>query len=75
MRLARCPECNRIIDIDELEEIEELDRNEVTGCGLNKNKYMPCDECPEEDNPDECRTIRRKNGFTKTTVSDLEDSI
>lgn len=75
MKLARCTECNRIIDIDELEEIEKLDHNEVIGCGLNKDNYMPCEDCAEEGNPDGCRRIRNKNGFTKTTVSDLEDSI
>lgn len=72
MKLAKCPECSRIIDIDEL---DELDSNEVIGCGLKEGNYIPCENCPEETRPDGCREIRHEDGWTKTTVADFEGGI
>ena len=71
MKLARCTECNRTIDLDE---IEELDSDEVIGCGLNKGDYMPCEDCPERNSVAECHAIRRKGGFTKNTVAEVLDA-
>ena len=72
MRLVRCPNCGDVIDADELEELES---DEGIGCGLNQGDYMPCEDCSEKNRPDGCREVRHENGWTKTTVSDLEDSI
>lgn len=68
MQLAKCTECGWLIDLDE---IEELDGDEVIGCGLNEDDYMPCEDCPEKHIPADCHFLRRKHGFTKTPVSEL----
>lgn len=72
MILARCEECGRIIDIDEL---EELPMNTDIGCGLKEGDFMPCEGCAAENNSAECARLRKENRFTKTTISDLVNSI
>ena len=72
MRLARCPICNQIIDLDD---IDELPSDTVIGCGLNVGDFFPCDGCPEENNPDECDALRGVNGLTKTTIADKMEEL
>ena len=71
MKLAKCTKCNRTINIDEL---EELDGDEVLGCGLNKGDYLACEDCHGQHRVAECHTIRREGGFTKTTIAELLDA-
>jgi len=71
MKLAKCPQCNRIIDLDE---IEELDEDTVMGCGLKEGNLLPCESCPLEGNPNECELLRIQKGLTKTRIADLYDS-
>ena len=61
--------CNRIIDLDE---IEELNENTVIGCGQNEGDFLPCEGCPLENNPTECELLRIQKGLTKTTIKDIQ---
>ena len=70
MKLAKCPQCDRIIDLDE---IEKLDENTVIGCGQKEGDFMPCESCPFENNPTECESLRIQKGLTKTTIADLSN--
>ena len=67
MKLARCPQCDRIIDLDE---IEELPDDTVIGCGLKEGDFLPCESCPLKDNPTGCESLRIQKGLTKTTIRD-----
>lgn len=67
MKLGRCPECKEIIDLDE---IEELDGDEIIGCGHAENDLMFCDECPERCDSNECKALREENGWSLTKVKE-----
>jgi len=69
MKLAKCPQCDRVIDLGE---IEELDENTVIGCGQNKGDFLPCESCPLENDPTECELLRAQRGLTKTTIKDIQ---
>lgn len=45
MKLGKCPQCDRIIDLDG---IEELDDDMVIGCGHNKGEFSPCEDCQKK---------------------------
>ena len=68
MRIARCPDCNEVIDLDD---IDELLGDTVLGCGLKEGMYESCARCREEYGSDDCSEIREANSVTKTTVSDI----
>lgn len=72
MKLIKCPRCEHVVDI---EYTEELDENDVIGCGQNKDNLAWCDGCACEHDEDECRYIRSEKGYTKTLVKDLDDDI
>lgn len=67
MTLARCTECGRIIETDELEEIP---MDTIMGCGLKEDDFMPCEGCSAENDPVECSRLR-KDRFTETTLAAL----
>ena len=69
MRLAKCPQCDRVIDLDE---IEELSKNTVIGCGGQEGNLLPCESCPLETDTSECELLRTQKGLTKTTIADIQ---
>ena len=71
MRLAKCPQCDRIIDLDE---IEELNEDTVMGCGQKEGDLLPCESCPFKKDPIGCELLRIQKGLTKTTIADLHDT-
>ena len=71
MRLARCPHCDKIIDLDD---VDEIPGDTVMGCGLKEGMYESCAECGEEYNSDDCAEIRKGNNITKTTASDIMEA-
>lgn len=70
MRLAKCPQCDRIIDLDELEELSD---DTVIGCGQKEGNLLPCEGCAYENDPDGCESLRSDEGLTKTTITDCHD--
>ena len=70
MRLARCPLCDRIIDLDEIEELDADDT--VIGCGLKEGDLILCEDCALRDDPAECKSLRAQKGLTKTSVKDIK---
>ena len=71
MKLIKCPMCDHIIDLDNLDCVKELTDNTIIGCGLNESNFMPCDGCAHEHDPGDCREIREKNGWFKTRIKDM----
>lgn len=69
MKLAQCPQCGRIIDLDE---IEELSKDTAIGCGQKEGDLLPCESCPLEKDPIGCELLRVQKGLTKTTIAELE---
>ena len=69
MKLAQCPQCGRIIDLDE---IKELSKDTVIGCGQKEGDLLPCESCPLEKDPSGCELLRVQKGLTKTTIAELE---
>ena len=72
MRLARCPLCDRIIDLDEIEELDADDT--VIGCGLKEDDLILCEDCALKNDPAECESLRAQKGLTRTTIKDIEVS-
>lgn len=72
MNLKRCPECNRIINVDNL---EDIDLNEIVGCGMNEDNFAPCDECGHKYDGIICKSLRKKDRLTKTTVKEYGESL
>lgn len=66
MNLKRCPECNRIINVDDLEDIDK----EVIRCGLKEGDFDTCINCLGENDPIECNTMRRDMEWTQTTAKE-----
>ena len=54
-----------------LDEIELLDDDTVVGCGLKEGDFDKCLNCHGKNDPDECRSIRRELGLSKTTAKEL----
>ena len=72
MKLAKCPKCGKIIDIDDL---EILDPETIIGCGLKEDDFDYCKECAGNGNAKLCEEIRTEDGLTITTVKDIEDKM
>ena len=68
MKLIKCPKCGEIIHVDKVNILKDSD---VIGCGYNKNDYIPCEECGQNNDPDQCKELRKSNGWLKTTVGDM----
>lgn len=71
MELIMCPRCRYIININE---VKPLDDDTVVGCGLKEGDFDKCSDCGGEGDPDECRSIRRDLGLSKTTAMELSGS-
>ena len=71
MRLARCPQCDGIIDLDE---IEELSDDTIIGCGQKEGDFLPCESCPLKNDSTECESLRIQKGLTRTAIKDIEES-
>ena len=67
MNLKRCPGCNRIIDVDDL---KDIDPKSIIGCGLKEDDFDTCTKCAGEDNSNTCKKMRENAGWTKTTVKE-----
>lgn len=67
MNLKRCPECNKIIDVDDL---KDIDPNEIIGCGLKEDNFDTCHDCLGGSDPIQCNTIRRESRWTQTTTKE-----
>jgi len=69
MKIIKCPNCGKVINVDDS---DELDKNEVVGCGLKEGMFVPCSECGYEYGSDGCEHGRENDGLTLTLVSDIE---
>lgn len=67
MNLKRCPGCNRIIDVDDL---KDIDPKSIIGCGLKEDDFDTCINCTGKDNSNTCKEMRSEIGWTKTTVKE-----
>lgn len=65
MNLKICPKCNRIINVDNL---EDGDPNSVIGCGLKEDDFLSCNECNHKYDSMDCKEIQ--NRLTKITVKE-----
>ena len=72
MKLIKCPQCDHIIDVDDVD-IEELSDSDVIGCGKGEGDFLPCDGCACQYDPAECENVRRKQGLTQTLVGEICD--
>lgn len=72
MKLAKCPQCNKLINIDEL---EVLDPETIIGCGLKEDDFDYCTKCAGNGNAKLCEEIRTDEGLTYTKVKDVEDNV
>ncbi len=68
MKLARCPGCGELIDLDD---IETLDPEVVIGCGQKEGKFEPCDGCGNKYDSVICKALRKEGKWTPTTVKDF----
>jgi len=71
MKLIKCPQCDNVIDIDD---VEELDKDEVIGCGKKEDDFMSCYDCSNKDDPVNCKLVREKQGLTITLAGDIGES-
>ena len=72
MKLGKCPECGEIINLDDIEELEE---NDIVGCGLMEGAFEFCDDCPCEYDDMECKRIRTNDELSITTAGEYNDGI
>ena len=73
MRLIKCPQCDHVIDVDDID-LEELDKNDVIGCGRKEGDFLPCESCPCENDPGGCEDIRKTQKLTQTLVGEFYDN-
>ena len=64
-KLIMCPECHRIIN---LKNVEEIGDGAIVGCGLAEDDFMRCDDCLYTHDTDKCKYIRGSNGLSLTTA-------
>ena len=67
MKLVRCPECGKLIDLDE---IESFDPEAVIGCGQKEGEFEPCDECGNKYDSVICKALRKEGKWTPTKAKD-----
>ena len=73
MRLIKCSVCDHVIDVDDVD-IEELGSDYLIGCGKKEGKFLSCEGCLNEFDPDQCESIRKEYGYTKTLVGEILDN-
>lgn len=69
MKLAKCPECSELIDLDK---IEQFDPEAVIGCGQKEGAFVSCNECGGKYGSERCKGIRDDGGWTPTKVKDYK---
>ena len=69
MKLAICPECGGLIDLNV---IEPMDPEVVIGCGQKENNFESCNGCGEEYGSERCKELRDEDGWTPTKVKDYK---
>lgn len=67
MKLAKCPECGELIDLDA---IEPLDPEAVIGCGQKEDDFISCNECGEKYDSKRCKELQNESGWTPTKVKE-----
>lgn len=68
MKLAKCPKCDKIIDVDDL---EILGPETIVGCGLKEDDFEYCTDCAGRGNTKLCEEIRTDDELSFTKVEDL----
>ncbi len=69
MKLAKCPKCGELIDLDK---IEQFDPEVVIGCGQKEDNFAPCNECGNKYGSKDCKELRDEDGWTPTKVKDYK---
>lgn len=67
MKLGKCSECGKFIDLDA---IDELDDDEIIGCGFAEGDFAACDDCACKYDSIDCRNIRRTHELSITIAKE-----
>ena len=71
MKLGRCPECGQVINLDDMDELEE---NDIIGCGLMEGNFEFCEDCVCEYDSAECKDTRTEDELSTTTAGEYNES-
>jgi len=69
MKLAICPGCEELIDIDN---IKTFGPNDIVGCGQKEGEFEPCCECGNKYNSVICKALRKEGKWTLTAAKDYK---